>query len=178
MFVIIALYSNTPCMDISFLRRKKRLQEIRRYLLKRKTSDPTCSHFTFTIDLLQFVHHCFSCNRLAVSATRPVYELIDSRLPLAFCMQIHSSGIKFTFSLQFNFKTPCVLQPAFHFACLNYNSPNIFEIRLELYPNCTYLCFTQPDILRKSSCLNFFRYFRNQILKNWFHITIFPSGPP
>ena len=52
MFVIIALYSNTPCMDISFLRRKKRLQEIRRYLLKRKTSDPMCSHFTFSIDLL------------------------------------------------------------------------------------------------------------------------------
>ena len=168
MFVIIALYSNTPCMDISFLRRKKRLQEIRRYLLKRKTSDPTCSHFTFSIDLLQFVHHCFSCNRLAVSATRPVYELIDFTLPLTFCMRIHSSGIKFTFSLQFNSKTPCVLQTAFHFVCLNYNSLNIFEIRLELYPNCTYLCFTQPDILRKSSCLNFFVIFVTKFLKTGF----------
>ena len=47
MFVIIALYSNTPCMDISFPRRKKRLQEIRRYLLKRKTSDIVCSSLLF-----------------------------------------------------------------------------------------------------------------------------------
>ena len=33
MFVIIALYSNTPCTDISFLRKKKkRLQEIRKII--------------------------------------------------------------------------------------------------------------------------------------------------
>ena len=30
MFVIIALYSNIPCTDVSFLRKKTRLEEIRK----------------------------------------------------------------------------------------------------------------------------------------------------